>query len=439
MSHRNDIDIDLNKMPTRAIKWGVLAIILFIVGGTVIGGVYSSVPGGSYQIAQQWSFLGGDIKAKMTPGLWFPFGTTWDWPKGDTFFFTEQGDSDAPGDSSLTDSSIEVRFKDGSVGHIAGTCRYEFPTSPKQAIDLVVNRGHTTALDAQSLLIKPEVRTALRLTASLMTATESYVARATFYDHVWRQLQHGSYLTEQHDEWVEDPVTKEKKLMSVTKVVYGKDGKPKHKQNQLAIAGIEVRNIEIKRFKYSPEVTEQIKKQQKAKMDVDIARAQALKADQDKRTAEAEGRALVARARAEEEEKKTREVVQAEKRKAVAELKAAQELEVAKLQKLASAESKQSMILVAEGEAKARELKMKADNYKAMKIKAMRDIHLSWAKAFSNRRVPTNIFGGSAVASGDTDAHFMSFKSAIDLLVARQLGMNLDLGATPMAASVKPR
>jgi uncharacterized membrane protein YqiK len=187
-----------------------------------------------------------------------------------------------------------------------------------------------------------------------------------------------------------------------------------------------VRNVEIKRFKYSPEVTQQIKKQQKAKMDVDIARAQALKADQDKKTAEAEGRALVARARAQEEEKKTREVVQAEKRKAVAELKARQELEVAKLDKQAAAEQKQTKILIAQGEAEARKLKVQADNYIAKKIDAWRETQLAWAEAFRTRPVPQTILGGS---STNTDAQFLNGQKMLELLALKALG--LDIGIKP--------
>jgi hypothetical protein len=104
--------------------------LLLIIGLISAGSMVETVEKGTYQIKQ--AAITGDMSAKMTPGLWGQyFGDIDVWPKADTYFFTH--DNDTKGDSDI-DTSIEVRFNDGSLCKISGTTRIIMPTSPEQAI-----------------------------------------------------------------------------------------------------------------------------------------------------------------------------------------------------------------------------------------------------------------------------------------------------------------
>ena len=125
------------------------------------------------------------------------------WPKAQTFFFTK----DEEGGESA-DNSIEVRFNDGSLCDVSGTMRIILPSSEPQAIELVSKFGYMDYKDLEQKLVLPVVRNALRLTANLMSARESYSEqRADFVFWTWDQVQNGLYETEEETRKVVDLVS----------------------------------------------------------------------------------------------------------------------------------------------------------------------------------------------------------------------------------------
>jgi regulator of protease activity HflC (stomatin/prohibitin superfamily) len=416
-----DEEIRLPKLPWRAIKWAVIGIVVLVSGLTIIGGIYNVVPAGYYQISQQW--FTGTVDAHMRPGLWFPIGHVWNWPKEKTFFFTDDKDHK---DDVNKDNSIEVRFNDGSLCWISGTCRVIFPSSDKDAMKLISDKGYTSPDEVMTKLVLPTLRNSLSMSANLMSARQSYSEkRPDFITWSYDQIQKGMFATSEEWQKVDDPITGEKVSRYVKVIKRDKDGKPQHMFNPLEGTGITLSNFEVKKFKYSPKVAEQIDKQQEAIMSVETARAEAQKAEQNKLTEKAKGEANAIQAKWEEETKKARAVVLANQKKEVAEIDAAQKLKVAELDKQSAEQTKLAAILIAEGESKARELKMKADNYQAMKIDAWKETQLAWAEAFKTRLVPRTIMG----AGGDTDKEFMSSQQMLQLMSMKALGF--DIGMTP--------
>lgn len=410
-------------LPIKAIIAGVLGLIVFSGALILITGLYSVVPGGSYQISQQW--FTGRIDAKMTPGLWFPIGKTWNWPKEKTLFFT--ADKDHPEDIKH-DMSIEVRFNDGSLCKVSGTCRVIFPSTEKEAIALLVERGYTTPEEVMSKLVLPTLRNSLSMSANLMSARQSYSEkRPDFIAWSWEQIQRGMFVTSEEWQKVDDPISGEK-VSRLIKVIKKDDkGNYLHQFDPFKGTGIRLSNFEVKQFVYSKEVADQIKAQQNAIMGVETSRAEAQKAEQRKLTEKAEGEANAIRSQWEEERKKAQAVVTAKQKKEVAELEAAQKLAVAELDKKTAEANKAADILRAEGEAKARELKVKADNYVAMKIDAWKETQLAWADAFKTRKVPTTIFG----AGSDTDKSFMNGQQMLELMSMKALGFDIGMGPQP--------
>jgi regulator of protease activity HflC (stomatin/prohibitin superfamily) len=428
-------------------KWvGVGFLAVTILAGIICAGsIIETVDKGTYQVKQ--AAISGTMSAKMTPGLWFQnFGDIDTWPKAETFFFTH--DNDTKGDVDA-DTSIEVRFNDGSMCKISGTVRIILPVSEQQAISLVTDRGHKTYVDLQEKLIKPTVRNVLRSTANLMTARESYSElRSDFISMARDQILNGVYKTKEETKQVEDLVTGEKIWKKVKVLKKAEDGSTLHEANPMAETGIELANFEIKTFVYEKKVKEQIAKQQEARMAVETAKARAEQAKQLEQQTVAEGKQKVAEAKYAEEQKKVRAVVEAQKEKEVQELNAArdknvaviageQRKEVASLDKDAAGLKKQELILLGQGEAQRKKLVLEADGALEQKLATYERVMGQFARAmaeYDGQWVTTTVMGGGT--NGSTNGT----QTLIDLFTAktaRDLSLDMSVQAGTQQAAQK--
>jgi regulator of protease activity HflC (stomatin/prohibitin superfamily) len=409
----------VSKIPIKTIIVGIVLLITGIAIFELVSGIYDVVPKGRYQVKQTWFF--GDVDAKMDPGFWFTFGPTQSWPVAETFYFT----ADAH-EGKKDDQSIEVQFNDGSLARISGTCRIVMPRSKDDAVALVTKKGFKSFEDVELKLALPTLRNALRRTANLMSARESYSEKqADFVNWARDQTANGLYETEEIFKTTKDPISGQEITKSFKQIKKDKNGTPQHQFNPLQGTGIVLDNFEVKEFRYDKTVREQIATQQQAYMAVETARANAAKAAQDKETIEAQGKAAVAAADYKEQEVKVRAVVQAKRDKETAEIQAQKEREVAKFLKEAAEQEKLATILRAEGESKARELKLKADDYQQMKIDAWKEVQFKWADAFAKRQVPSIIMGQTA---GDQDSATLGTKSLLDVYLLKGLGIDMNIG-----------
>jgi hypothetical protein len=414
-------------MSTKKIVSLSFLIILIIVTLISLGRIIETVEKGTYQIKQ--AAVTGTMSAKMDPGLWMQwFGDIDTWPKAWTFFFTHDEDTK---DDVKEDTSIEVRFNDGSVCNISGTLRIIMPITGDDAIKLVTVRGHKTMRDLEEKLIKPTVRRVLRSTANLMTARESYnEKRLDFITWARDQIENGVYLTEETRREVEDLVTGEKVWKAVKKIRTGKDGNPLHQSNPMQGTNIELKNFEIKQFVYEDVVKDQIATQQKARMAVETAKAKAEEARQDELKAVAEGKKNVAISKYEKEQTKVQAIVEAEKAKAVKILDGERELEFAKLQRAAATENKAKNILDGQGLAEKRRLVIEADGALKQKLTAWLQAQQYWASAYSNRKVPAYYMAGGGNGesqTGNLDVETQQFMKMLNIMTAQSLGLNLNI------------
>jgi regulator of protease activity HflC (stomatin/prohibitin superfamily) len=391
--------------------------------------IFDTVEKGTYQVKQ--AAVSGTMDAKMTPGLWLQaWGDIDVWPKADTFFFTH--DNDTEGDVDI-DTSMEVRFNDGSMCKISGTARVIMPITKDEAIALTTVRGHKTYKDVQEKLIKPTVRNVLRSTANLMSARESYSEkRPDFVTWSRDQITNGVYVTEETTKEVEDLVTGEKIWKRVKKIKLGKDGLPMYQSNPMNDTGIELKNFEIKSFVYEKKVQAQIASQQEARMAVETAKAKAEKAEQDRLTIEAEGKAKVATAKYEKEQEKIRAVVDAQKAKEVKVIEGERLKEYAKLEREAAEETKQKNILEGQGLAEKRRLVLAADGALKQKLSTFEAVQKDWADAYARRNVPAYYQSGSGGgegggADGNLDLQTRQFMQMINIMTAKQLGLDLSI------------
>ncbi len=410
------------------------ACAILIIGFACAGKIFETVEKGTYQIKQ--AAITGKMSAKMTPGLWMQnFGDIDVWPKAETYFFTH--DNDTKGDSDV-DTSIEVRFNDGSVCKISGTLRIILPTLESDALKLVTERGHKTYGDVQEKLIKPTLRNVLRSTANLMSARESYSEkRLDFTNWARDQIEKGVYRTKEETKQVEDLVTGEKTWKLVKTILTDESGKPLHEANPMEGTGIELKNFEIKSFVYEKKVQTQISAQQEARMAVETAKAEAEKAKQGELKAIAEGKMKVATAKYEKEQDKVRAVVEAQKDKEVFELNAARDKnvaviagekrkEVATLDRDAAKLKKEELILLGQGEAERKKLVLAADGALEQKLAAVVQMNRDAMEALAKRAVPTNYFagGGEGGAGGSYDDELLKTVRMMNIQMTKQL--NLD-------------
>ena len=400
------------KMGRRLRTLVVFALIL-LLAFSLGDRIFETVANGTYQVKQ--AAITGTMSAKMTPGLWFQnFGDITTWQKAETFYFTAD-----EGEGESYDQSIEVRFNDGSLCDISGTMRTILPTNEDAAIALMTKYSYNSYRELEQKLILPVVRNALRLTANLMSARESYSEKRTdFIFWAWDQIQNGLYETSEETRKVTDVVSGEEVTKTFKIIKLDATGVPLHQRNPLEGLDIRLANFEIKEFVYADKVQEQIATQQEALMAVATARAQAQQAEQDALTTEAKGKAQVMQARYEEEEIKARAVVQAQ-----------MQLEVAELEKKAAEETKQKEILLGQGEAERKRLALEADGALAAKLAALEKINAHWAAAYAKRQVPSMVMGGAA---DGTDRSTTDFSQMMQLLVAKQMGLDLSVpkGAT---------
>lgn len=418
---------------------GVVLVALGVVFYVLSDKLVENVQSGTYVVKQ--APLSGELTAWMRPGMyWQGWGDISVWPVAETFYFTADSK-----EGEGYDQSVEIRFIDGSMCNISGTCRIVFPTTETEAISLITKYGFRSFKDAEHKLVLPTIRNVLNLTANLMSAQESYSdKRADFVFWAWDQIQNGIYETMEEVKKVPDPITGDL-VTKVFKIIKrDSNGAALHQRNPLDGTGIRMANFEIKKFGYSDKVMTQIEKQQEALMAVATARARAQEAEQSALTKEAEGKAKVVEAKYEKEQEKIRAVVAATQDKEVAELQAKKELEVAKLQKDAAEFKKLRDIAEGQGEAEKKRLILEADGALAQKLEAYIKVNQLYAESiakYGGNWVPQVMMGG-ANTNGGTSAN-NGAQALIDLFTAktaRDLSLDLSMpsGKTAEAHEDKP-
>lgn len=393
---------------------GVFSVFFLVFG---LGGLVETNQAGYVKILQVP--ISGTMKVYQIPGMFMQlFGDVWEYKLAGTYRFST-GDKSNRDDSAVS-TPVEVRFSDAGVAHISGNVRFDLPPSEEGILNIHSKfRSYDNVTES---LVKPAVAEALILTASLMTAEESYSGRRAEYAQLaWDQVLNGVYLTEWEKVTVTDPITGESTTARSVRIKRDEDGNPLRKPNPLQEYSISISQFLLdKDIAYEKGVLDQISTQRDAMMKTVTARAEAQKAEQDRITAEATGKADVMKAKYAAEVQKETAVVNALREKEVAVTNAQRELEVAKLSRQAAEQTKQEQILLGQGESERKRLVIEADGALAQKLATYEAVHGKWAEAFATRKVPTTVFGaGSGGAGSDSDVQallqLLTVKTAQDL------------------------
>jgi uncharacterized protein (UPF0262 family) len=419
--------IELN---TKWLKRGILFAAMAVASIIIITGMFGINDAGYYSIVQ---YPWGTINVVTTPG-WYTqfFGKVTVYHKEGTYAFILPTKADletkqevpASKDeelSSVATPALPVRYNDGGTGHIYGKARFRMPGEEKEILKIhYAFRSYEHLVDA---LYKVTTQNTMNLTASLMSSEESYTTtKEKFQRWAEDQMVLGPYETDTLKLKVEGHAGKTEEIEKAT-IKLGQDGKPLHGKSPFTDYKITVTQVQVTNWTYEPKTLDQIQNKRTALMAIVQAKAEAEKALQEKITAEAKGLASVMTAKYEREVEKTKEMVDAEKVKAVAIIGANKEVEVnkqrleaTKLDRATAEQEKMATIERGRGDAEARKLKMEADNALEQKLKAYIEVNKNYADAiarYTGQWVPSIVMGQKDGKTG-TGA-----QELIDLLTAK--------------------
>ena len=201
-----------------------------------------------------------------------------------------------------------------------------------------------------------------------------------------------------------------------------------HVKSDLTIYGVTLQGSQITNWDFEAKTLAQISKKREATMAIITSRAAAERAKQDAITAEEMGKANVMTAKYEKEVEKERAIVDAERAKQVAEIKAQQLVEVARQgrleaeqHKLAAAETKQKDILLGQGEAERKRLVMNADGALQQKLETYKEVNFAYAQAIAQQKwVPEVQMGAGEGTNGSAAEGILNMfqvKTAKDLVL----------------------
>lgn len=374
------------------------------------------------------------------PGwAWQGYGTVTTYKKRITYEFPATG-------------GIELRFKDGGHARMFGSVQFNLPTDPDTLAKLHANyRGNELVTKN---LLETTVNKSVYLVGTLMSSKESYAEKRNDLIHyATDQIQNGVYRTRQKTEFIKDEITGQSKQVVSAEIILDKNGNPERQEDSvLNQYNIKAFNFTITKMPYDEAIESQIKQQQQITMNVQTAMAEALQAEQQAITATANGKASAEKARWEQETIKAREVTKAEQEKSVAITNAEKERQVAitaaarekqvvetqGAARLAVAEfdtksaelTKQTQILLGEGEAARKKLVLEADGALEQKLKAWSDAQKAWADALAKHNgpiTPQTVFGsGAGSGTGSTNA-VQSFMDIMTMNAANQLKLDMNV------------
>lgn len=364
----------------------------------------------------------GDLKVFVDPGphgQWFGKVTTYPRQAQYSFCSDFSGDPKAPTETmceSADSTSKKLRFNDGGHATLNGFVMWEMPLDEKSIVE--IHKRFGSAKGVQTRAVAKMIDGAVYLAGPLMSSTESSGSRRSELVQVINdQAENGVYVTHAENITVTDPITKEAKTESVTKIALGANGLPQRQQGSvLGELNIKLQPLSISELKYDNIVEKQIKDRQEATTAVQIAIANSIRAQQDAKTAEAKGMADAATAKWAQEVIKAKEVTRGE-----------QALAVATLAAKAAEQTKREQILLGEGEAERKKLVMNADGALDKKLEAIVAINKNYAEAIGQYQgdwVPKVVMGNTG--AGNTNGG----TALIDMLTAktaRDLGVDLSV------------
>jgi regulator of protease activity HflC (stomatin/prohibitin superfamily) len=406
------------------IKWisiSIILVTLLALWPALVETTYA----GYFKVKQ--AAITGKMTAYTEPGM-FPqlLGTITEFQEAGTVWFSKLKEEGGRG---TIVGPISVRFNDGGTAKVSGNVRYTLAKNLEYLIN--IKKKFRTDKNLQHKGIQQVVKGAIILTAALMNSEQSYTARAQFSEMARDQIENGVYLTETAVITETDELSGDKKEKRIVVIKRGSNREPLRKPHPLKQYGVTFSQCVIKDIDYEKGVLALIQKKREYLMRIAAKRAEAENAVQERKTAEEVGKRNVTEKEYATLVLKKEAVIKAQRDKEVAELQAAKELEVAKLDRQAAEQEKLANILRGQGEAERKRLVLEADGALEKKLATYEKVHEVWANAFANRKVPQWSMGASTTGS---NTEVTDFYAMLGLLIAKDLGLDLTV---PKGAKVQ--
>ncbi len=405
----------MSKIPVKFVAIGLAFIGVVVIFFTAFG-----INDAGHRTVVQYPT--GTLYVKFTPGI-FPqwFGSAEIYNDVITFDFDK---STANVDSSIDQIGISLRYQDGGTGKVYGKARFTLPNDEETMLHL--HKAFRSNRGVSHKLIKSVTEEGMNLTAGLMSSEEAYAEKRSIYTQ-WssQQISKGKFQTRLEKIASVDENTGKTVTKNIPVISYGEDGLPIHLNSDLTDYGIDVNGFQITDWDFEPKTLQQIATKREATMAIITAKANAERAKQDAITSEEQGKANVMTAKYEKEVVKERAVVDALREKEVAEIAAAQRVEVARQiqleaeqKKLAAIEYRQEQILRGEGDSAYKRMVMEADGALALKLGTYERVMSRFAQAVEKQKWVPEIQMGEGTSGGSsamTLIEMMGIKAAKDL------------------------
>jgi regulator of protease activity HflC (stomatin/prohibitin superfamily) len=399
-----------------------VAVVVLIASVIIIPSLMVNLESDKVMVIQS---LSGQLTCFTQPGWqWQGMGHVTKYPRQESYDFLKSKEKGE------VDNSKKLRFNDGGHADLSGSVNWLMPMDCKNIIAIQQNFGSPEGVIAKG--VSKMVDGAIFMSGPLMSSTESSAERrAELVQYINDQAQNGTYVTTTETTTAPDPITGEKKQITLVKIAHDDKGNPKRQQGSILDEyGIKLQPVSIRAIDYDGVVEKQIAERQGATTQVQISRAAALRAEQEAITAVKQGEANAAKAKWEQETIKAKVVTEAQ-----------QQLEVATLDAKQAEQYKKAQILRGEGDAERKKLVMAADGALQPKLDALIEINKVWATAFQGfqgNMVPGVVMGGGAGAgTGSAVTNAQTFMEIMTANAAKQLSVDLQTAGKEQTAKIK--
>ena len=454
-------------------------------GGAMIGGGIAYNDAG-YCVHIRTAF--GTENSKCDLGWFFSgWGRITEYPHFITIAHTNEGDTEG----SSVSRPYTVRMADNWAGEVTQTTRFGIPQDHEQFLRMARDFRSPDRLITSTL--RPAVTASLDSVANLYTMEEYYAGgrRDDFKTEFREAVIKGRAVIERveavqegpdinratapsSDENVADTAETggSSRLRIVTRKKLDSSGIEMRIPHGFTHYGITVSTAILQNLDPDDAFEQQIKERKDAAARRSVAREKRLEQEEQRLLALAEAERAIAQRQGKAREEQIQRTTDAETKKRLALIEAEQQRassQVAKQTAEVQAETKKSLALIeagqrkeeaeiakqtaqlnleraeidarakrvsAEAEAYEKQALLQADGALAQKLSAWVASQKAWADAFSNRKVPTTVFGGTTGAgNAGSDLDVQAFMQIMTMQAAKQL--QLDMDVTPAVAGKK--
>lgn len=350
---------------------------------------------------------------------------------------------------------LSVVMLDQVDARISATTRFRIPTDEEGFLHLA--HEYRTPENLLRTALIPAFKETLQATGSLMAAEEYYSGRRTEFNAEFeKQMQSGIYLVSRHAETVIDHTAqatgtasadlgtnqqnfgKKTKTKWVVKKQVDRAGVPIRKSQKFTDYGIAVIEARVTNLVPNRKFVERMQLKQQASADRAIAQEKRIQEEEQRLLAIATGDRQVAEEQATAKKVQIKLTTEAETDKRLALIAASKQLEQAEIDKETAQIHKekaeidaQRITILADADKYERKAKIAGDNALQQKLDTELAIQEVWASAYSTRKVPQYVFGGSSGAGGAPvggDGEVKTFMQLMTVDAAKRLSYDRGIG-----------